>query len=108
MLCCSCSTLHYTTRCSLHVPLPCAIHTLDLPVYVRVSWSVAMSLKSSSDIPDKNGDGEEEEEVEKKRKSVKEWFLGAVDSFGFLSPCDPSKRFHRYQMLVFMCLLSFG
>lgn len=48
------------------------------------------------------GDGE------KKRKSVKEWFRGAVERFGFLSPCDPSKRFHRYQMLVFMCLLSFG
>ena len=65
-----------------------------------------MPAKSDSDVPDNTKDADEE--MKKKRKSVKEWFLGAVNQFGFLSPCDPSKRFHRYQMLVFMCLLSFG
>ncbi len=68
--------------------------------------SADMAPKASSDAPD--GSENADEEVEKKRKSVKEWFLGGVRGFGFLSPCDPSKRFHRYQMLVFMCLLSFG
>ena len=84
-------------------------YTHQLPFHVRrmcVCMSPDMSHKASSDVPDDGKDADEE--VEKKRKSVKEWFLGAVRGFGFLSPCDPSKRFHRYQMLVFMCLLSFG
>ena len=75
-------------------------------VCLSVSLSVAMPVEPNSDVSTKKGDIEGE--GEKKKKSVKEWFLGPVEWFGFLSPCDPSKRFHRYQMLVFMCLLSFG
>ena len=70
--------------------------------------SVVMSVEPNSDVKNKKGAVEEEGDGKKKRKSVKEYLRGAVDGFGFLSPCDPSKRFHRYQMLVFMCLLSFG
>ena len=46
-------------------------------------------------------------DVEEK-KSCFQKIKGCVLNFGFESPCDPKKAFHRYLMLIFMCMLSFG
>ena len=46
-------------------------------------------------------------DVEEK-KSCFQKIKGCILNFGFESPCDPKKAFHRYLMLIFMCMLSFG
>ena len=48
-------------------------------------------------------------EVEKEqKKSLGKRIKNFIRYCGFGTPCDPAKPIHRYFMLVFMCLLSFG